>query len=316
MTARQRPIKGLHRSISKSYNLLINHSIECLNINHVLITASGLLIGFAVIFGLVAPLFADYTLILKNGRTVNVEAYKEEGGRIIFSSYGGEISIAKEDVQSIIPVVEGLATRKVPPQTDVVPGEPPELGPGEEKLTRPGQEQGMEGTKDEPLATKEKVLTPEDIRAEERAKEKKEYQRRVREITERIRAMRDRYALAVRRSPGPQSSLLNSPEAIRARTADLNSRLRDSQYNPAGPSDAGGVKLEKPSPFAGQPPGTIQLQPGGVIRRVNPPLAPYSKKEKELSDLRKQINQLQKQRERLIQEMREKNFDSASLFLK
>ena len=103
MTTTQKPIKVLHRSISKSYNLLINHSITCLNFNHMLITLSGLLIGFAVVFGSVTPLFADYTLILKNGRIITVEAYTEEGGMIIFSSYGGEIGIAKENVQSIIP---------------------------------------------------------------------------------------------------------------------------------------------------------------------------------------------------------------------
>jgi len=89
MTGTQTSIKVLHRTNSKSYNLLINHSIECLNFNQMLITLSGLLIGFAVVFGSAAPLFADYTLILKNGRTVTVAAYKEEGDMIIFSSYGG-----------------------------------------------------------------------------------------------------------------------------------------------------------------------------------------------------------------------------------
>jgi len=279
-------------------------------------TLSVSLIGFAVVFGSASPLFADYTLILKNGRTVNVQTYKEEGGRIIFSSYGGEISIAKEDVQSIIPAVEGLATRQVSPQTEVVPAKPPEPGPGKEKLARPGQEQGMEGMKDDSLATKkEKVLTPEEIKAAERAEEERQYRMKVKAVTAQIKALRDRFAVAVRRTPGPEPSLLESPEAIRARTADLNSRLKDSARRPAEPSDRDVVRLEQPSPFTGAPPTTIVLKPGGISKRVRPPLTPYSPKEKKLSQLRGQILALEKQRDRLIQEMRDRNFNTASLFL-
>jgi len=280
-----------------------------------LITLSGLLIGFAVVLGSATPLFADYTLILKNGRTVNVESYKVEGDMIIFSSYGGEIGIAKEDVQSIIPAVAGLATRQVAPQTEVVSGEPPEIGPGEAKLAGPGQEQGMEGMKDEPLATKEKVLNPEEIKAAERAEEERQYRGKVQEVTARIKAFRYRYALASRRTPGPEPSLLNSQEAIRARTADLNSRLKDAARTPAGPSNRGDVRLEQPSPFTGAPPTIIDLKPRGFAKRVQPPLTPYSPKEKQLSQLRGQMLALEKERDRLIQEMRDRNFNTASLFL-
>jgi len=299
----------------KYHKLLIRSTYECLHFRHMLITTSALWFGCAIVLGSAAPLMADYSIILKNGRTVTVEAYKVDGEMIIFSSYGGEIRIAKEDVQSIIPAVEGVANRQVSPQTEVVPGEPPGLGPGEKKLARPGQVQGMEGMKDEPLATKEKDLTPEEIKAEERAKKEKEYQKRFQKVTAQIRALRDRFALANRRSPGPEPSLLESPEAIRARTADLNSRLRDAQHNPAGPSDRGDVRLATPSPFTGAPPRTINLRPGGAVRRVNPPPPPYSAKEKKLSVLRKQILESEKERDRLIQEMREKDFkvNAASL---
>jgi len=315
MTATQNSIKVWHSSDFKPYNLLINQSFECLNFNQMLITLSGLLIGFAAVFGSATPLFADYTLTLKNGRTVNVEAYREEGDVIIFSSYGGEISIAKENVQSIIPAVEGPVTRQVPPQADVVPGEPPQLGPGEEKLARPGQEQRMKGIKDETLASKEKVLTSEEIKAEQRAKEEKEYQDRVKEITARIKALRVRFALATRGTSGPEPSLLDSPEAIRARTADLNSRLKDAARTPAGSSNRGDVRLEQPSPFTGAPPTIIDLKPGVVAKRVHPPLTPYTPKEKQLSQLRGQILALEIERDRLIQQMRDRNFNTASLFL-
>jgi len=248
MTATQRPIKGLHRSISKSYNLLINHPIACLNFNHMLITLSGLLIGFAVVFGLAAPLFADYTLVLKNGRTVTVEAYKEEGGMIIFSSYGGEISIAKENVQSIIPA-EGRVGRTDLPEVEYVPGETGVAAPDQETVARPSEVP--------PLATKENILTPEEIRAEERAKEETEYLKKVIEITDRIKVMRARYAVAIKGSSDPGSKRISLEEAARL------------------VADKGG----------------------------------------KLSGLRKQVFRLTNDRERLIQEMRQKNFASGSLFL-
>ena len=73
--------------------------------------------------------------------------------------------------------------------------------------------------------------------------------------------------------------------------------------------------LEQPSPFTGKPPSTIKLKPGAVQNRVRPPLTPYSPKEKKLSRLRRQILALEKDRDRLIQEMRDRNFNTASLFM-
>jgi len=165
------------------------------------------------------------------------------------------------------------------------------------------------------LSTKENVLTPEQIRAEQRAKEEREYQKKLREITERIKVLRYRYTLAVRRPPGPQPSLLDSPAAIRARTADLNSRFKDAARRPEGPSDAGVVRLEQPSPFTGAPPTIIELKPGKTMKRVRSPLTAYSPKEKKLSQLRMQMIELRRERDRLIQGMREKNFDSGHVFL-
>jgi len=265
-----------------------------------------LLIGLVILFYWAGPVLADYTLFLKNGRTVTVEAYREGGSMIIFSSHGGEISIPKEEVKSIIPV-RGHVARTDLPEVEYVPGETSAVAPDQETAAPPSEVP--------PLATKEKVLTPEEIRAEERAKEEREYQKKTREITERIKVLRFRYALAVRRPPGPEPSLLDSPAAIRARTADLNSRLKDAIRRPEGPSDRGDVRLEQPSPFTGAPPTIIYLKPGRIMKRVKPPLAPYSPKEKKLSQLRMQMIELRRERDRLIQEMREKNFDSGHVFL-
>ncbi len=116
----------------------------------------------------------------------------------------------------------------------------------------------------------------------------------------------DRYSLATGRGAGPEPSLLNSEEAIKGRTADLMSRLRDRQYNPAGPS-----KVE----LFTEGSKTRELRRGVVRPRVRVPPPAYSAKEKELSKLRAQINQLRGEREKLIQEMKGKKFDTGSLLL-
>lgn len=261
-------------------------------------------LGLASVFCWSGSLFADYTLVLKNGRRITVQSYREEGEMIKFPGLGGEIGITKDQIKSILKDGESEGRGMDLPR---VQRSPPSPGPvGEAKA---------EEKKESPEEAKEKLLTPEEKLAEERAKEEKEYQKRVGEITGKIKALRDRYALATRGSTGPEPTLLNSKEAIKARTADLISRLRDAQYNPAGPSHAGGVKLSKPSSFAGAPSTTIELRPGGVIPRVRVPLPNYTKKERELSDLRKQIGRLTDERERLIQEIRRKNLDTGSLFL-
>jgi hypothetical protein len=206
------------------------------------------------------------------------------------------VSIGREQIQAILKAGEREERGMVLPGVGV----PPAPAVGEAKA---------EAKKE--ISPELKALSPE----EERAKEEKEYQRRVREITEQIKAARDRYYLATKGTSSPEPSLLQSEEAMRSRTDDLISRLRDAQHNPAGPSDAGGVKLLTPSPFTGAPPTTTELRPGEVVPRVDPPVPTYTAKEKELSELRNQINQLQKERDRLIEEMKQKNFDTGSLFL-
>ena len=255
-------------------------------IKRLLPLAVGLLLGFP------GPLSADYTLILKNGRRITVQAYREEGGMIKFGGLGGEIGISREQIQSILKAGEPqsrgmslLGTEK-PTTGDAATGQekkpeagkaPAEQAKGEVKEARPGLPQ-------------DKVLSPEEKLAEERAKEEKEYQSKVGQLTEQIKALRDRYAVSTRGSSGPEPTLLNSEEAIRARTDDLTTRLRD----------------------AGLVPG---LRPGATIPGVETPLPGYTGKEKDLSDLRNLINQFDKERERLIQEMRQKGFGTGSLFL-
>lgn len=238
---------------------------------------------------------------------------------IKFYGLGGEIGIAKDQIQSILKAGEIQGRGMVLPGGEGSAVGPREAMQEEKKVASPppeieSQDEGKKQVSTEP---KESELTPEERLAAERAKEEKEYQRRVKELTEQMKATMDRYSLATRGSSGPEPSLLNTEEARRARTDDLVSRLRDKQYNPAGPSDAGGVRLSTPSPFTGGPPTTTELNPSQVKPNptVDTPLPAYTGKEKDLSELRNQINQLQRERERLIQEMRQKNFDTGSLFL-
>src|SRR4030095_3935054 len=45
--------------------------------------------------------WADYTLVLKNGRRITVQSYREEGRMIKFRGLGGNIGISKDQIQSI-----------------------------------------------------------------------------------------------------------------------------------------------------------------------------------------------------------------------
>ena len=226
------------------------------------------------------------------------------------------MGFSRDQIESIIRIEKGEGQRAVLPDlpvrgTQTGAGQSPGNAVGTrrgEKVAPPGHLVGGEGVEktEGHVEIKEKAKTPGERRAEERAKEENKYQKRVREITAQIKTLMDRYSLATGRGAGPEPSLLNSEEAIKGRTADLMSRLRDRQYNPAGPSRVelftGGSK-------------TRELRRGVVRPRVRVPPPAYSAKEKELSSLRAQTNQLRAERERLIQEMRRKKFDTGSLFL-
>ncbi len=298
-------------TLQRSSKSLINNDYSCTQFNQLWITLTALLAGIAVLVFLTSFAFADYIMTLKNGRKVHVETYSEKDGVIIFSSYGGEVSIATKDVESILPAVEGIASAPTPDIGEVPPAEPS----ASRREVVPGQAPQMDAKTGSPADPGQQALSPEEIKEAKRAEEEKQYRAKVKEITARIKAARDQFALANRRPPGPQPSILESQAAINARTADLNSRLKDGLRNPANASNRGDVRLEQPSPFTGAPPTVIDLKPGVPSKTVQPPLAPYSPKEKKLSEMRAKILALEKERDRLIQEMRNKNFNTASMFL-
>src|SRR5918994_6430883 len=49
-----------------------------------------------------APMFADYTVVLKNGRRMTVQSYREEGSTIKVPALGGELGIPKEQIEAIL----------------------------------------------------------------------------------------------------------------------------------------------------------------------------------------------------------------------
>ncbi len=245
---------------------------------------------------------AEYTIVLKNGRRITVQSYREEGGMIRAYGLGGEIGIGKDQIQSIVKGGESEEPGMISPRVEGAP-------------SRPAGKAGIEEKRERPVEPRERVSSPEEQSREQRAQEEKAYQDKLKEITAQIKALRDQYALATRGKTGPEPSLLQGEEAIKARTDDLMSRLRDVQHNPAGPADAGPIRLETPSPFAGLPPTVTELRPGEPAPGVHSPPPAYTAKERELSDLRKQLIELQKEREALIEEMKQKGFETGSLFL-
>ena len=59
-------------------------------------------LGLALIFCWTGVLFANYTIVLKNGRRITVKSYREEGEMIRVRGMGGEFGIAKDQIESII----------------------------------------------------------------------------------------------------------------------------------------------------------------------------------------------------------------------
>ena len=224
---------------------------------------------------------AQYVLVLKNGRQISVQSYREEGSMIKFSGLGGEIAISKEQVQTIRRAGEGdrlgppsLAVDRLPPT--ISPERPP--APTKSAEAKPAN------------------VTPpvEEQQAKKRAEEEKAYQDKVKELTQKLKEMRERYSLITRGNSGPEPSFFTTEEAFKGQQADLISRLRDAQYKAQG----------LPTGSASQsPPFSLNAPPA------------YTEREKELSDLRARINQVENDRQKLIEEMKAKNFETGSLFL-
>jgi len=109
--------------------------------------------------------------------------------------------------------------------------------------------------------------------------EEQEYQKRLAEVTQKLEAAKEKYFTATQ---GGSTAANVSKEGIRSWAMDFASRIHDSQKVPGG----------------GGPSSTPPAFPYATI---------YTPKEKELSNLRTEIDSLQKERDSLIEEMKSKN---------
>ncbi len=130
---------------------------------------------------------------------------------IKFHGLGGEIGIAKEQIQAILK-----------------PGESERQGLNVQSLGAPSPEslQPTQPPAEKRLEEPKEALSPEQRLAEERAKEEKEYQKRLREVTEKLDNARQRYYEATQ---GGGSGSNVSKEGFKSWAQDLASRIHDSQ---------------------------------------------------------------------------------------
>lgn len=140
-------------------------------------------------------------------------------------------------------------------------------------------------TKPTPTPTRDVTQTPSPKETTSiPAGEEKEYRKRLAEVTEKLAAAKEKYFNATQ-GGGTASNV--SKDGIRSWAMDFASRIHDSQKAAGG----GGASSTPPTP----------------------PYAPnYTAKEKELSDLRIQVDSLQKERDSLIQEMKSKNISTSA----
>jgi hypothetical protein len=236
---------------------------------------------------------AQYVLILNNGRQITVQSYREDAGMIKFQGFGGEIGISKGQIKAI---------RK-------------SAGTADKGLTIPASMPEPVNTADSssppplPSATRsEPPLSPE----EQRAKEEQDYQQKLIVVNERLKAARDSYSETIRGTTSSDPSLLTTEAQMKARQDDIVSRALDAQYKP---SDPAGTRLVTPSPFSTLPPTIVDTRPlPEATPRYDTALPQYTPRQKELSELRSQTIDLEKERDRLIEEMNKKNFGSGKLF--
>ena len=208
---------------------------------------------------------AQYVIVLKNGRQLTVQSYREEGSTVKIQGLGGELGIPKEQIQSISKAGQndrrGLnlnslenASRSAPAAAKPSAGTP---------AKRPND------------ASADSIDANSSVNAEE----EKEYRRKLAEVTQKLESARKRYLEA---SSAGNTGAKFDKEGIRAWTADLAARIQDSQKAGGGPDS---------TPLAWTFP------------------APYTPKAKELSDMRMDVEKLEKERNELIQEMKSKNIE-------
>jgi hypothetical protein len=169
-------------------------------------------LSVALLIGWSVPVSADYILVLKNGRQITVQSYREEGKLIKFNSVGGEIGLSKDQIQAI---------RK--------PGEnerqelnlPASVGPS----SRASEVRQL--SSDSPAVESKESSSADQNPGDAAAKEALE--KRLKEITAQLEVAQQRYVNATQ---GGGASASATAAGYRALTADLVSRLKDKRGAP------------------------------------------------------------------------------------
>jgi hypothetical protein len=224
------------------------------------------------------PAFADVTILLKNGRQIIAHNFREDGEMIKFHGYGGEISIDKSQIQAITPVDQAKR-----PQEAIFQSAPPTSPPA--RVPPLGEKKTASQVKEDKTIDRGKEV------ADQRIKEEEAYLQQMKKINNQLQELRGRYASETRGNTGLNPAFFTTEEAFRGHQEDLLSRLRDAQYKAQGLPSGRDVQSPPPS--------------------TNPPPA-YTEKQKLLSEIRNQINELETARERLIAEMKQNKFDIES----
>jgi hypothetical protein len=223
---------------------------------------------------------AQYVVVLKNGRQLTVQNYREDGTMIKFSGLGGEIAISKDQVETIRRAeASDSASTRAPSLDGLSAKNPPEPPPAS---SPPAESKA-------PAA-----VSIEQQQAKKRAQEAKAYEDRLKDLTVQLKELRERYSLMTRGNKGPEPSFFTTEKAFKGQQDDLLSRLRDAQNKAQG-----------------LPTGSAATSPQFSLDA--PPA--YTERQREPSDLRSRISQIETERDRIIDEMRAKGFEVGSLFL-
>ena len=209
---------------------------------------TGSLLSLALLCFWAAPSSAEYVLLLKNGRRIVVQSYRDEGQMITFFGVGGEISLSKDQIQAI---------RKAGAE------EPDMLKlPGPANSSTSSRGKGAPEVTGGPQSSGDRTPSLE----EEKAKDEAEYRTRLAEINRKLESARARYLNWMEHGG-------NANEGANAWVIELTSKLKDRR----------GAQSSE-----------------------------YIPKEKALSDLTSEIDQLQKEQETLIREIKNRSSDSSS----
>ena len=187
------------------------------------------MISLLVIIGLVyggGDARADYTVVLKNGRRITAQNYREEGSMIKIRGLGGEFGIAKDQVETILKAGQterqGLNITTLDASSSQVSSPAQKPSPAASPATQKPSKAGASSTP-------------------EISDEAREYQKRLAEVTQKLATAKQEYINATQ-GGGTASNV--SKEGMLAWAMDLASRIHDSQKVPGG----GGLSDTPPTP--------------------------------------------------------------------